>query len=249
VRSFKLVVAYDGTDYHGWQSQPGVRTVQGTLEEALRSVMNDATVRLEGAGRTDAGVHARGQIASFRCATRLPARALAPLVNPRLPGDVRVRWAEEVPPEFSARRSALARRYAYRLLSDDDVLLGRFGWYPKRTVVLDRLERATRGLEGERDFSAFRATGSGPTSPVCRMIRAGWAREEGGMRFDVIADHFLYHMVRNIVGTALAVMDSPDPASAMREVIASRDRSRGGATVPACGLCLEQVFYPREDLA
>jgi tRNA pseudouridine38-40 synthase len=243
VRSFKLVVAYDGSGFHGWQIQPVARTVQGVLEEALKAVLDDPTLRLEGAGRTDAGVHARGQAASFQSKTRLPARALAPLLNPRLPPDVRVRSAEEVVPGFGARRCAVARRYAYRLLRDDDLLLGRFAWHPPRAFDPERLERATRTLEGEHDFSAFRSAGSSPSVPVCRVTRAGWTREEHGVRLDIAADHFLYHMVRNIVGTALAGVQTRDPAAAMREVLGSQDRSRAGVTAPACGLCLEEVFF------
>jgi tRNA pseudouridine38-40 synthase len=246
VRSFRLVVAYDGSAFHGWQTQPGQRTVQGTLEAALTKVLGENGVRVEGAGRTDAGVHARGQVASFRSGTRLPARALTPLLNPELPSDVRIRSATEAAEGFSARRSALARRYAYRLLAEDDVLHGRFAWRPPRGFDLDRLERATRSLEGERDFSALRSSGSSPARPVCRVFRAGWSREERGARLDIVADHFLYHMVRNVAGTALATMDAPDPAAAMTAIVESRDRARAGATAPAHGLCLEQVFYPAE---
>ena len=243
VRRFKLVVGYDGTDFHGWQAQPGLRTVQGVLEEGLRSVLDGESVKIEGAGRTDRGVHARGQVVSFESATGLPARALGPLLNPVLPRDLRIRAAHEAGADFHARRSAAARRYAYRLLDREDVLLERFAWHPRRPLDPDRLERATRPLAGEHDFSAFRATGSTPVAPKCRVLRAGFSREGCGVRFDVVADHFLYHMVRTLVGTALAVAAEPDPALAMADIIASRDRRRAGPTVPAQGLCLEQVYY------
>ena len=246
MRTFKLVLGYDGTDYHGWQAQPERRTVQGAVELALRSVLVDEPVKLEGAGRTDAGVHARGQVASFDSRTRLPARALPPLLNRALPADIRVRSAEEQAPGFHARRSAVARRYAYRVLRGDDVLLRRFAWHPGRGFDLDRLELATRPLEGERDFSAFQAAGSSRPVPLCRVARAGWSVEGRIAGFEIVADHFLYRMVRTIVGTAVAVAATHDPAGTMAEIIASRERGRAGITAPARGLCLEEVFYTRE---
>ncbi|OGF15293.1 MAG: tRNA pseudouridine(38-40) synthase TruA [Candidatus Eisenbacteria bacterium RBG_16_71_46] len=243
MRRFCLVVAYDGTDFHGWQRQPGSRTVQGVLEEGVGAVMGGA-VKLEGAGRTDAGVHARGQVASFGWATRLPARALPPLLNRVLPRDLRVVSARETGPEFHARRSATARRYAYRLLSREDLLFGRFAFRPLRPWSADGVSRAVRPLEGCHDCAAFQAAGSGPVRTLCRIHRATWSVWEGGLRFEVVADHFLYRMVRTIVGTALALSTGPRPEAAMAVVLASRDRRRAGPPAPAHGLTLEQVFYP-----
>ncbi|MBI1796913.1 MAG: tRNA pseudouridine(38-40) synthase TruA [Candidatus Eisenbacteria bacterium] len=241
----KLTVAYDGTAFHGWQRQPDRRTVQGVLEESLAAILGES-IGITGAGRTDAGCHARGQVASFVTGSRLPVYALPPTLNRALPGDVRVRAAEEAGEGFNARRSAIARRYAYRLLNEDDLLHERYAWHPRRAVRPDALERATRVLEGEHDFSVFRATGSTPAEPRCAVSRATWRAWEGGVQLDIVADHFLYHMVRGIVGTALAVQDERDPAAAMRERVASRDRARSGATAPPQGLTLEEVFYPEE---
>jgi tRNA pseudouridine38-40 synthase len=245
VRVFKLVVAYDGTAFHGWQAQPGLRTVQGMLQDALTRTLG-GPVAVHGAGRTDAGVHARGQVASFESGTNLPARALAPRLARLLPDDLRVRWAGEAPAGFHARHAARGRRYAYRLLAHDDVLLGRYAWHPRRLPSGDRLARAVAPLEGTHDLSAFRATGSSPSDPVCRVFHAGWCGWEGGFQFDMVADHFLYHMVRGVVGTALAAAEEPDPAAAMARVVASRERARTGVTAPAHGLCLEQVFYAED---
>ncbi|TMQ71563.1 MAG: tRNA pseudouridine(38-40) synthase TruA [Candidatus Eisenbacteria bacterium] len=203
------------------------------------------SVRLTGAGRTDAGCHARGQVASFTSETRLPARSLPPLLARRLPEDVQVRVARDVEHGFDARRSARARRYAYRLLERGDVLLQRLAWHPRRALDAGRLEAAVRPLEGEHDCTALAAAG-GTAHTTCRVLRAGWRRWEGGLQLDLVADHFLYHMVRNVVGTALAVMGRPDPAAAVAEIMASRSRARGGATAPPQGLCLEQVFYDEE---
>lgn len=243
MRTFRLTLAYDGTDFHGWQVQPGVRTVQSVVEEALSSLPLEECSRLAGAGRTDAGVHARGQVASFSASTPLPVRAFVPRLNRVLPDDVRVLDAAEAEPGFHARHSARARRYRYRLLHRDDVLWRRFAWYPSRPAPADALELAMRALEGEHDFSSFQASGGPPSRPTCRMMRAGWRSWDGGLEMDVIADRFLYHMVRNIVGTALAAARTSDPAAAMRRVLEARDRRRAGVTAPPQALSLEQVFY------
>jgi tRNA pseudouridine38-40 synthase len=243
VRTFKLVLGYDGSEFHGWQIQPGQRTVQGTVEDAIAAAL-DTRVRVSAAGRTDAGCHARGQVASFRADLALPIAALRPVLNAQLPEDVRVRDAAEVADEFDARRSATARRYSYRLLDREDVLLRRIAWHPRIAVDPDRLVRAMRPLEGDHDCAAFQATGSSKTVTRCRILRAQWRRWESGSLLDVIANHFLYHMVRNLVGTALAVADRADPAGAMAAILASRDRRRAGPTAPPEGLCLEEVFYP-----
>jgi tRNA pseudouridine38-40 synthase len=242
VRTFKLVVAFDGTDFHGWQRQPGERTVQGVLETALADALG-VPVTLRGAGRTDAGVHARGQVASLEVDTTLPAAALRPALAARLPRDVRVLAAEEAGAGFDARRSATARRYSYRLLRREDPMLERFAWRPRTWPEGGALEAATRTLEGRHDCSSFRSAGSSETRPVCAVSRAGWREWEGGLALDITADHFLYHMVRTIVGTALRAAATADPAAAMRTVRDAGDRAAAGPTAPAHGLCLEEVLY------
>jgi tRNA pseudouridine38-40 synthase len=242
-RSFRLTVAYDGTEFHGWQRQPGLRTVQGELERVIAGALGVASVSVNGAGRTDAGVHAHGQVASFRSDTTLPARAVAAIAGRELPSDVRIVDAREAGDGFHARHSARARRYAYRLLDAHDILLARFAWWPMRPLDGEALNRAVAPLLGRHDFGAFEAAGSSPANPECTLSLARWERCEGGWRFDVKADHFLYHMVRNLVGTALRAASLPEPGAHVAAVLASRDRSRAGATAPAHGLCLEEVEY------
>jgi tRNA pseudouridine38-40 synthase len=246
MRTFKLIVAYDGTDFHGWQTQPGQRTVQGVLAKALDEALAHAGTDLPGAGRTDAGVHARGQVASFRTDASLPTAAIRARLARLLPPDVQVRSLDEAASDFHARHSAVGRRYSYRLARNEDPTFGRFAWHPRSLPPADALERATRALEGEHDCSSFLATGSSPARPVCRISRARWQPWEGGLALEIVADHFLYHMVRNVVGTALAAAREADPAEAMQRVLAARDRAQAGVTAPAHGLCLEEVFYPAE---
>ncbi len=248
-RVFRLMVAYDGTEFHGWQKQPGLRTVQGELERAAAIVLAQEDIVIHGAGRTDAGVHARGQVASLRAATRLPGKAIGPLLQRQLPRDVRVVESLEAEARFHARHSARGRRYAYRLLEHDDVMLRRFAWYPRRAYPEEGLRRAVAPLVGEHDCSAFEASGSSDVSPVCRIALAHWSRWEGGLQFEIVADHFLYHMVRNLVGTALQAAKDADPASRMAAILASRDRARGAGTAPPQGLCLERVYFEGEEIA
>ena len=245
-RTFRLTVAYDGTAFHGWQRQPGVRTVQGELEAALERVLQGGAVTTAGAGRTDAGVHARGQVASFAHPTHLPARALPPLLARELPGDMRVTTAVEAPDGFHARHSARGRRYVYRLLAAPDLLAERHAWAPPRLPPLALLAASAAPLAGTHDCSAFQAVGSSPADPVCRIERACWTACEGGVAFEVAADHFLYHMVRNLVGTSLAAAAAPDPGAHMRAVLDSRERGRAGITAPPQGLSLEQVYFEGE---
>jgi tRNA pseudouridine38-40 synthase len=209
-------------------------------------VLGGEAIELAGAGRTDAGVHARGQTASFRSDTRLPPRALRAELARWMPREVLVRALEEAAEGFHARHSARARRYSYRLMWNDDPLHARFAWKPKRMPDPGALDGATRPLEGDHDCSSLQATGSSPANPVCRVARARWRSWEAGLALDVVADHFLYHMVRNLVGTALAAAREADPAAAMRRVLAARDRRAAGVTAPPQGLCLEEVFYATE---
>ena len=247
MRKIRLLVSYDGTSFHGWQVQPRLRTVQGEIEDALRDMLDGTLQRVSAAGRTDTGVHARGQVASFACESRLPAHAFAPLLNKRLPADVRVRAAAAAPARFHARHSARARRYAYRVIERPDVLVERYAWNLGHRPDWARIDAATRVLEGEADFAAFGTPSTPAATSVCRIRHARWRRVRGGARLDIVADHFLYHMVRHIVSTAVRLQAHADPAAAMRAILASRDRARAIARAPAHGLCLEQVEYPAEE--
>ena len=248
LRTFRLTLAYDGTAYHGWQKQPQVRTVQGELEVALARVLGEK-VMTAGAGRTDTGVHARGQVVSFKAETDIPAHAFTYLVNRHLTDDARVMAAVEAPEGFHARHSARARRYEYRVLTSPDILRMRSAWCPKVCPPLEVLQAVAAPIRGAHDFTAFQAAGNDQAVATCDVRLAEWRAIEGGMAFDVVADHFLYHMVRKLVGTAFEAAGTSDPVGHVTDVLTSRDRRRAGRMVPAHGLSLEQVYYEGEEYA
>ncbi len=241
---FKLILEYEGTAYHGWQVQPGLPTIQGLLQEALAQIVG-APVQVTGAGRTDAGVHALGQVASFRADTRLDLLTLRRALNAHLPRDVVVRQAEEVPPKFDARRSARSRTYRYSILCRDhpSALLARHSLYVPHSLEFAAMARAAELVIGTHDFSAFRAGTCTAATPVRTVLEAS-GRPEGDLwHFDITANAFLQHMVRILVGTLLEVGSGKRHPSHVGDVLAGRDRRRAGKTAPAHGLCLVEVSY------
>jgi tRNA pseudouridine38-40 synthase len=245
--NFKLVLEYDGTDFEGWQVQPGAsRTVQGVLADALERITGEA-VRVTGAGRTDSGVHAEGQVASVRPETRLDAGELARALNGNLPRDVAVRAAVEVPDAFDARRCALSKLYVYRIWNGGQrsPLRARRALTVQQPLDVAAMARAGAHLVGEHDFSSFQATGSDVVSPVRRLTRLevlGASGEE--IRLEVEGGGFLRHMVRNIAGTLIEVGKGWRAAESLPALLAARDRGQAGDTAQARGLTLVRVDYP-----
>ncbi len=241
---YKLVLEYVGTAYHGWQIQPGLPTVQGCLEEALCRLAGTA-VDVMGAGRTDAGVHACGQVASFAAAIRLDEGALRRALNALLPRDIVVRSIGRAAPDFDARRSARAKRYRYTVLRRDHPSAWH-GWhslYAPFPLDGDAMAEATRAVVGTHDFSAFRAGTCTAKTTVRTMLAAGWRREGDFWHFEITGNAFLQHMVRILVGTCLEIGRGRRPPTAMAEILAAGDRRRAGKTAPPHGLCLVQVDY------
>ncbi len=242
--TLRLLVEYDGTDFHGWQFQPGLRTVQGTLEEALSTLLREE-IRIVGAGRTDAGCHARGQVASCRARAALDPRRVLRSLHGLLPSDVAVREVLVAPPDFDARRGAVERWYTYRLLSRPSPLWRRFAWYPGFAAEVERLDRVTAPLFGVHDFRGF--AGADPARDgshgMCRVSRVEWRPWEEGWILHIVANRFLYHMVRNIVGSAVKVARGTMPAERALAALALGDRRLAGPTAPPEGVCLERVVY------
>jgi tRNA pseudouridine38-40 synthase len=244
--TFRLVLEYDGTDFAGWQSQAqGERTVQGTLAAALAQIAG-GPVRVVGAGRTDAGVHAEGQVAAATLETRLDAETLARALNAKLPADVAVLAASVAADGFDPRREARSKLYRYTVWNGAvPSPLRRRRCHPVREPLdVAAMQKAALDLVGRHDFASFQAAGSSARSTVRLLSRASVDGEAGGeIRFELAGDGFLRHMVRNAVGTLLEVgLGRRDPAS-LATLLAARDRSRAGPTAPACGLTLVRVDY------
>ena len=240
-----LGVEYDGRGFSGWEIQKDRVTVQEVLETALSRVA-DGVLRTVCAGRTDAGVHAWGQVVHFDTERRRPNHAWVLGTNTGLPGSVSVSWAQEVPEDFHARFSARRRHYRYVLLNRparSGLLDGRVGW-EARVLDVDVMHTAACRLLGEHDFSAFRAAGCQARSPVRTIYWIDVRRHGQLIYIDVIANAFLQHMVRNLVGSLLQVGLGRQPASWLEDLLTSRDRTRGGPTMTPYGLYLVRVEYP-----
>ncbi len=240
-----LTLAYDGTDFAGWQVQQGPRTVQGTLEAGLARMLG-RPVRVRAAGRTDSGVHAVGQVVNFSAAMSFPAERWAVAVNSYLPPDVRVLAARPVAGDFDARRSALARVYHYQLLCGPVGLphLRRYCYHVRRHLDLRYLNRAAACLVGEHDFTVFAAAGDPSRSRVRRVLSAAFFPRAPYVVFRIVATSFLWKMVRSIVGTLLELAEIGTPATDVGRLLARRTRADVGQTAPARGLFLERVWYP-----
>jgi len=270
--TFKITLAYDGTDFVGWQRQASGTSIQGLLEDALRE-LDGREVTVTGAGRTDAGVHALGQVAGFSLQRDITASALLRAVNARLPATVRVTAAEDAPVDFHARFGARAKTYLYRLWNGEVIspFERQFAWHVPSALDVDRMAQAARAVEGRHDFAAFQAAGS-ETQTTEREIfssaivsaglkpRATYGgggtydddlrsaelqlRESGHLLvYEITGDGFLRHMVRTIVGTLVEIGRGRRSVGSMEEAIRSRDRRTAGPTAPPEGLFLVRVAY------
>ncbi|MGQ9585422.1 MAG: tRNA pseudouridine(38-40) synthase TruA [Anaerolineae bacterium] len=237
------VVEYDGTDFLGFQRQPEGPTVQGTLEETLRHLFG-REVQVLGAGRTDAGAHAMGQVVAFDVAWRHPLGELKNALNALLPRSIAVREVETVPEGFHPRFDAVSREYRYRVFNRPirSPLEERFSYHVPEALDVDQMNAAARYLVGIHDFASFGRPTQGE-STIREVRRALWHREGPHVTLTIEANAFLQGMVRSIVGTLLEVGKGRMEPSAVQEVLEARDRGRAGATVPARGLCLVKVNY------
>ncbi len=238
-------IEYDGTALSGWQAQRGQRSVQQTLAEAIGRVADEPVV-VHGAGRTDAGVHALGQVAHFETSARRQPRQWVLGANSTLPEDIRVQWAIEVPDEFDARRSALARRYRYLVLEAavDAPLLRTRVWRRREPLDVAAMTAASVAWLGENDFSSFRAAGCQSRTPMRRLTAVRIARSGRLVVLEFTANAFLHHMVRNLVGTLVEIGERRRPPEWAGELLAARDRRLAAETAPARGLTLVDVIYP-----
>ncbi len=239
-------IEYDGTDFCGWQIQKsGVRTVQEELEKALASVANEG-VRVHCAGRTDTGVHGVGQVVHIETAAERPPRSWVLGANSNLPFDVNVTWAKPVNEPFHARFSAISRAYRYVIvnrMSRSSLYRNRAVW-THRPLDAGRMHKAAQSLVGTHDFSSYRALGCQAHSPVRTVSRLDVTCRGDRIIIDVEAQAFLHHMVRNFAGVLMAIGRGDRPVDWAEEILAHRDRTKGGVTAPPEGLYLMHVGYP-----
>lgn len=247
MRNLKLVLAYDGTDFNGWQTQPGVRTVQETLEQALARLTGEATIRANASGRTDSGVHAVGQVVNCYAATELTTDVLVRALNAHLPDDVRVTSVEDVAQAFDANRDAKRKLYRY-VIHDGAVpspFLRRYCCQSRHPLDATAMRRAADPLKGRHDFHSFETEWPNRMSSVRTITHLAINRVGDYLWLDVEADGFLYNMVRAIAGTLMNVGRGYWPESQVAEILQAEDRKQAGPTAPAQGLFLMRVSYER----
>ena len=245
-RNIKIILEYDGTNYHGWQSQSGSgrATIQETLEQTLKELTGE-DVKTHASGRTDAGVHALGHVAHFRTESHIPSEAWAPALNHLLPEDIRVLSSEDVPEDFHARYSSTGKIYRYVILNRraPSALHRSRAWLIDRKLNLSAMRRAAGVLIGKHNFSAFRSSACGAKTPVRKLTALTILKRGDFVEILLEADAFLMHMARNIVGTLVDVGIGRYTAEAVKQMLLSCDRSKAGRTAPACGLYLVKVLY------
>jgi tRNA pseudouridine38-40 synthase len=249
MRNLKITLAYDGTDFCGWQVQPDAPTIQGALASAIGRVTGEKVLP-QGSGRTDAGVHALAQVATFVIGSVIPAANLVIALNDVLPPAIRVLECAEVAWDFHARKSAVAKSYRYRMYRGDvcPPFLTRYVWHYPYPLDLDAMAQAARLIEGEYDFTSFAAVDpergkDEPVSNVRTVSSSRWTQQDQEFAYEIRGNGFLHHMVRNLVGTFLLVGKGTLRPDDVTRIVSARDRSTAGATAPASGLYLVNVEY------
>lgn len=243
-RTICLVIAYDGTCYHGFQRQANAVTIQQVLEERLEALFGHP-LKIAGAARTDAGVHAYGQVVTFKTTGPIPIARITYAARSVLPDDIVINHASEVEDCFHARVSAKSKIYCYQIYNNQlaNPFLRHYAWHIRQKLNVPFMQQALKHIIGKHDFSAFRATGGPPVSPIREIFDAKCCQNDDIVEFVFHGNGFLYHMVRNIVGTLANVGLCKISPDTVREIRDSLDRHRAGATAPANGLYLKEVIY------
>ena len=242
MKNFKITLEYDGTDFHGWQRQPGLRTIQGTVEDVLARVLREP-VTVNGAGRTDAGVHAMGQVCNFTADTPRTPKEIGGALASLLPEDIQVHRVDEAEPGFHARFSATGRRYVYYLRTEPSAIWRRYAYVVNLSLDLEAMRAAAARLAGERDFASFTPIRSADVPTVCDLREISIDRTDEVIAVTLRADHFLHHMVRVIVGTLLEIGRGRMAPEQIETIVCKKDRTAAGPTVPPNGLFLVEVEY------
>lgn len=242
--NLKLTIKYDGTAYHGWQRQPNGITVQEVLEDALEKVFKKRIV-VTGCSRTDAGVHAAMHVSNFMCDTSIPVHKIPLVLNQYLPSDIRATECVVEKDDFNARYHTVEKTYRYRILNSEhnDPFLGRYAWHYPIKLDVEKMKQAAEYMVGERDFTAFMASGSSAKTTVRNLKRVEVEKTGDLITITATANGFLYNMVRIIVGTLVYVGNGKLTAEEVKTILIEKDRRLGGVTAPPEGLILEEVVY------
>ncbi len=249
MRTIRFLIQYDGTEFVGWQRQESGTSIQGAIEDALARIEGTA-VTVHGAGRTDAGVHAVGQVASVRLATALDDETLGRALNANLPPTIRVFDLVTVADDFHARFSARSKTYEYRIWNGAAMppFIRQYAWHVPQPLAVDVMQHAADALVGEHDFAVFQGTGSTVHTTIRTVMSARWSEQTSSsdgqlLVFEMCGEGFLRHMVRAVTGTLVEIGLRRRAADDVPRLLASRDRSQAGRTAPACGLFLMKVEY------
>ncbi|HDQ00706.1 MAG TPA: tRNA pseudouridine(38-40) synthase TruA [bacterium] len=242
MRNIKIVLEYDGTDFCGWQFQPNLRTVQQNIQAALKQIFRQ-DITVIGAGRTDSGVHARGQVANFHIDSEMAAEKIMAALNGNLPKDIRILSAEQVSPDFNSRYSAKKRHYQYVITQVERAINRNYMWCYKNKLDVEKMQRASKYLLGRQDFKSFCAQNVDLEHHYCTVEKIDWEQKESILSLNIVANRFIHSMVRIIVGTMIDVGRGFTEVEKIPEILAAKDRKKSGQTVPAKGLCLEKVYY------
>lgn len=245
--NIKLVIEYDGSHFHGWQEQPGQKTVQSELHRAVELVLHEKIRCLHASGRTDAGVHAKGQVVNFACEQTPDLRRLHYALSSVLRGEVAVLSAEIVPDSFHALRDATSKQYSYTILHRPApaVLTRGRSWHVYGPLDIEKMQHAAAVLLGEHDFSSFRGTGCEARNPVKTLFESELSLQGDFLVYRVVGSGFMKHMVRNIVGTLVALGENQLKIGSIEALLAAKDRRLAGMTAPAYALCLDWVRYEK----
>lgn len=248
ILNYMLLIEYDGTDFLGWQTQREGRTVQSELASAIRHVTGQSRIRLIGSGRTDSGVHARGQVANIKLATNLAPERLRLAINSQLAEDVRVHDIKVVATDFHARYSAQKRRYSYHITQGSSVLGRQYTWCLKYPINVDALKACSKYFRGTHDFVGFSKANMDVNSTVCHVNTSRWEFDGRGIIYHISANRFLHHMVRYLVGTMVEVARGRYTTDQIRAQLMEQGGALSVFRAPAQGLVLEGVRYPADTI-
>ncbi len=240
--NIRLLLEYDGTDYVGWQFQTNGRSVQEEIEKAIQQILQ-SDVRITGAGRTDSGVHARGQVANFLTERHVDLVLFARSVNAVLPHTIRIKEAAEVPGKFNARFDAKIRRYSYYISQEPTAIHRNFCWQVFQKLDFELLQQCAKQIIGEHGFRSFCKVAEDGHHHRCTVYSAAWGKKDGLLVFEISANRFLHGMVRTLVGTMVNIGRGHTAIDEFTAILEAKDRSAAGMAAPAKGLFLEEIFY------